>query len=71
MINLDELLEILDENSSLSGGVRYVAEYLTNKKYCASRDTCCSHTGDNCIECWMMTLTDEVENNKKSKGKNK
>lgn len=51
MINLDELLEVLDENISLSGGVRYVAEYLTNKKYCASRNTCCSHTGDNCIEC--------------------
>lgn len=65
MINLDELLEVIDENVSLSGGVRYVAEYLTNKKYCASRDTCCSHTGDNCIECWMMTLTDEADKPKK------
>lgn len=67
MINLDELIDILNENESLVGGIRYIAEYMVKKKYCCHRDLNCNNF-ERCIECWMMKLTDEVENNK-SKGK--
>lgn len=70
MVKLDELVEIIEQNSDCTDNVRCIAEYMVKNNYCCNRDDNhderCDYlkVNNSCVKCWMIKLTDKIEEKK-------